>query len=87
VIKREELAITAEDHRNAEAHGHMSPHRARDCLSDRDTLQIRAHTTVLRRMPFRDGPCPLRAVQDDDARYVVWQHRRNSGSSGAPLSL
>jgi hypothetical protein len=40
VIKREELAITAEDHRNAEAHGHMPSHRARDCFSDRDALQI-----------------------------------------------
>jgi hypothetical protein len=40
VIKREELAITAEDHRNAEVTGHMPPHRARDCFSERESLQI-----------------------------------------------
>jgi hypothetical protein len=40
VIKREGLAITAEDHRNAVANGHMPPHRARDCFSWRESLQI-----------------------------------------------
>jgi hypothetical protein len=40
VIKREELAITAKDRRNAEANGRMPPNRARDSFSERESLQI-----------------------------------------------
>ena len=40
VIKREELAITAEDHRNAAANGHMPSHMARECFSWRESLEI-----------------------------------------------
>jgi hypothetical protein len=63
VIKREELAITAEDHRNAEAQGHMPPHRARDCLSDKDSLQILERSVQAKRAGGALGTGPARIQQ------------------------
>jgi len=61
VIKREDPAITAEDHRNAEAQGHMAPHRARDCLSDRDALIILDRSVQAKRAggPLAAGPARM----------------------------
>jgi hypothetical protein len=61
VIKREEPAITAEDHRNAEAQGHMAPHRARDSLTDRDALVILDSSVRAKRAggPLGAGPARM----------------------------
>jgi hypothetical protein len=54
VIKREELGITAEDHKNAVANGHMPPHRARDCFSGRESREM-----VERSVAAKHGGGPL----------------------------